>query len=188
MFTQKKLFSRFTKSIALVILLCFTFSYQAQGKKPVQEKAEERVKITAQIERYEVEFEKEIKKRLAALKQEFIRPKPKFDKMANLLGDFTILATPQGDRLKGKDSLGRFWRKEKEQKVIDVNFTLKYHYVIKIADPIEQPDKLDTIVHIGYAIIEYHLISRSELAKSLTNQTGFLTLSLRHPRRCTWKP
>ena len=186
MFTQQKLLFQFTKAIALVILLCFTFSYQAQGEKAVQEKAKDVAEITAQNEYdYEKEFEKEVKKRLKALKQEFIKPKPKFDKMADLLGDNTVLATPQGERLKGKDSLGRFWRKEKERGVTDVKFTLKYHYAIKVAEPIEQPDELDTILHVGHAIIEYDLISPKE-GGTLTNKTGTLTLSLRHPRRCEW--
>ena len=193
MFTQQKLLFQFTKAIALVILLCFTFSYQAQAEKAVQEKAKDVAEITPQIEYdYEKEFEKEVKKKLAALKQEFKKAKPikkdkpKFDKMADLLGDNTVLATPQGERLKGKDSLGRFWRKEKERGVTDVDFTLKYHYAIKVADPIEQPDKLDTIVHVGHAIIEYDLKSPKE-GGTLTNKTGTLTLSLRHPRRCVWQ-
>jgi len=187
MLTQKKLLFRFAKTIGLVILLCFTFSYQAQGEKAVQEKAKDVAKITAQIKYdYEKEFVKEVEKRLVALKKEFNKTNPKFDNMADLLGDNTVLATPQGERLKGKDSLSRFWRKEKERKVIDVNFTLKYHYVIKVADPIEQPDKLDTIVHIGHAIIVYQLISLPKLGASLTNQTGTFTMSLRHPRMCTW--
>jgi len=186
MFAQQKLLFQFTKSIALIILLCFTFSYQAHGEKAVQEKAKV-AETTAQIKYdYEKEFEEEVKKRLAALKQEFNKARPKFEKMADLLGDNTVLATPQGERLKGKESLSRFWRKEKDRGVIDVNFTLKYHYVIKVADPIEQPNKLDTIVHIGHAIIVYQLISPPKLGASLTNKTGTFTMSLRHPRICEW--
>jgi len=186
MFTKQKLLFQFTKAIALVILFCFTFSYQAQGDEAVKEKANDMAGITAQIEFYEEEFEKDIKERLfIKLKKEFKEPQPRFDKMADLLGDNTILATPQGERLKGKDSLGRFWRKEKERGIIDVDFTLKYHYVIMVADPIEQPDPQDTIDAIGYAIIDYHLINRKE-GGTLTNQTGTLTLSGRHPRKCTW--
>jgi len=186
MFTQQKLLFQFTKAIALVILFCFTFSYQAQGDEAVKEKAKDAAVITAQNEYdYEKEFENEVKKRLAALKKEFKKAKPKFDKMADLLGDNTVLITPQGERLKGKDSLSRFWRKEKERGVTDVDFTLKHHYAIKVADPIEQPDKLDTIVHVGHAIIEYHLKNPKE-GGTLTNKTGILTLSLRHPRRCVW--
>ena len=186
MFTQQKLLFRFTKAIALVILLCFTFSSQAQGEKAVKEKANDVAEITAQIEYYEKEFEKDIKERLfVELKKEFKEPIPRFDKMADLLGDNTILATPQGERLKGKDSLSRFWRKEKERGVIDVDFTLKYHYVIKVADPIEQPDPQDTIDAIGHAIIDYHLINPKE-GGTLTNQTGTFILSEKHPRRCVW--
>jgi len=186
MFTQKKLLFQFTKAIALVIMFCFTFSYQAQGDEAVKEKADDVAGITAQIEFYEKEFEKDIKERLfVELKKEFKEPQPRFDKMANLLGDNTILATPQGERLKGKDSLGRFWRKEKERGVIDVDFTLKYHYVIMVADPIEQPDPQDTIDAIGHAIIDYHLINRKE-GGTLTNYTATLTLCAPHPRRCEW--
>ncbi len=188
MFTQQKLLFQFTKTIALILLLCFTFSYQAQGEKAVKEKADDVADITAQMEYYEQEFEKVIKERIfVELKKEFKEPRPRFDKMADLLGDNAIITTPQGERLKGKDSLGRFWRKEKEREVIDVDFTLKSYYVSKVAEPIEQPDPQDTIDAVGHAIIEYHLINRKE-GGTLTNQTGTLTLSLRHPRSCIWRP
>ena len=186
MFTQKKLLFQFTKAMAFVMLLCFIFICQGQSKKPVKEEANDMAVITAQIEFYEKEFEKDIKERLfVELKKRFKEIEPGFDKMADLLGDNTILATPQGERLKGKDSLGRFWRKEKERGVIDVDFTLKYHYIIMVADPIEQPDSQDTIDAIGHAIIDYHLINRKE-GGTLTNKTGTLILSRRHPRSCEW--
>jgi len=187
MFIQQKLLFQFTKAIALVILLCFTFSYQAQGEKAVKEKAKDvtEITVTAQIEDVKKGFEKYIVAKLEDLEKEFKKPKPRFDKMADLLGDNALLTTPQGDRLKGKDSLSRFWRKEKERGVIAVDFNLKHHYVIKVADPIEQPDTNDTIVHVGHAIIDYRLISRIE-GGTLTNKTGTLTLSERHPRRCVW--
>ena len=139
--------------------------------------------ITAQIEHYEQEFEKYFKERLfVELKKEFIESR--FDKMADLVGDNTILATPQGERLRGKNSLSRFWRNEKERGVMDVDFTLKYHYVSEVADPIEQLDPQDTIDAVGHTIIDYHLISPTE--GGTTNQTGTLTLNLRHPRSCEW--
>ena len=185
MFIQQKLLFQFTKAIALIILFCFTFSYQVQGDEAVKEKAEDVAEITGQIEYLEEGFEKYIKKLFVELKKEFKEPRPKFDKMADLLGDNAILATPQGERLKGKDSLSRFWRKEKERGVIDVDFTLKYHYVSKVADPIEQPDPQDTIDAVGHAIIDYHLINRKE-GGTLTNYTATLTLCAPHPRVCVW--
>jgi|GEM_PF-1538135 len=184
MFTQKRLFFQFTKAIALVILICFTFSYQAQGEKAMKENAKDKAGITSQIEYYEQEFEKNIKERLLLeLKKEF--REFRFDKMADLLGDNTILTTLQGERLKGKDSLGRFWRKENERGIIDVDFILKYHYVIMVADPLEQPDPQDTIDAIGYAIIDYHLINPTE-GEILTNQIATLIIVSPHPRRCEW--
>jgi len=186
MFTQQKLLFLFTKTIALVTLLCFTFSYQAQGEKAVKEKADDVTEITIQIEYYEGEFEKYIKERLSVgLKKAF--KEFKFDKMGNLLGDYTILATPQGERLKGKDSLSKFWREEKERGVIDVDFTLKYYYVTMVAVPIEQPDPQDTIDAIGHAIIDYHLINLKE-GGTLTNECGSLIFCPSHPRRCEWGP
>jgi len=186
MFTQQKLLFQLTKTISLVILLCFTFSYQAQGEKAVKENADDVAEITGQIVYYEGEFEKYIKHRLfLGLKKAF--KEFKFDKIGNLLGDYTILATPQGERLKGKDSLSRFWRKEKEQGVIDVDFTLKYHYVTMVADPIEQPDPQDTIDAIGHAIIDYHLINLKE-GGILTNECGSLIFCTPHPRVCVWDP
>ena len=187
MFTQQKLLFQFTKAIALVILLCFTFSYQVQGEKAVKEKAKDMAVIIAQpdIKHYEEEFKKDIEERLfVELKKEF--KKSKFDKMADLLGDNTVLATPQGERLKGKDSLGRFWKKEKERGITDVDFTLKYHYVSKVADPIELDPKEDTIDAVGHAIIDYHLKTVNE-GGTLTNQTGTLIFSARHPQKCIWK-
>jgi len=184
MFTQQKLYFQFTKAIALVILFCFTFSCQVQGGKAVKENANDMPGIMVQIEYYEGEFEKYIKERLfVELKKEF--KESRFDKMANLLGDNTVLGTPHGERLKGKDSLGRFWRKEKERGIIDVDFTLKYHYVSEVSDPIEHPDPLYTIVHIGHAIIDYYLIKSKE-ERTLTNQRGTLILSAPHPRICEW--
>jgi len=187
MFTQQKLLFQFIKAITLVILLCFTFSYQAQGEITIKEKANDVDETMVQISYYEGEFEKYIKEIVfVELKKEFKEHQPRFDKMADLLGDNTILATPQGDRLKGKDSLARFWRKEKERGFIDVDFTLKYHYIIKVADPIEQPDPQDTIDAIGHAIIDYYLINPKE-GGILPNQTGTLILSARHPRVCVWE-
>jgi len=186
MFTQQKLLFQFTKVIALVILLCFTFNCQAQGEKAVKEKMNDVAEITPQIGYYEEEFEKHIKEKLfVELKKKF--EEFKFDKMANLLGDYTILATPQGERLKGKDSLSRFWRKEKERGVIGVDFILKYHYVIMVADPIEQPDPQYTIDAIGHAIIEYRLINLKG-EEILANQRGILIIILSHPRLCVWDP
>ena len=186
MFTQQKLLFQFTKAIALVILLCFIFTYQAQGEKAVQKKAKDVAEITAQIdiEHYEKEFEKYIKKRLfVELKKAF--KESKFDKMGELLGDNTILATPQGETLKGKDKLSKFWKKEKEGGITEVHYTLKYRYVSIVADPIVQPDPQDTIDAVGHAIIEYHLITLTE-GGTLTNRCGSLDHSARHPRVCVW--
>jgi len=185
MFTQQKLFFQFTTAIALVILFCFTFSCQAQGEKAVKENANDMPGIMVQIEYYEGEFEKYIKERLfVEFKKEF--KGSRFDKIADLLGDNTVLGTPQGERLKGKDSLARFWRKEKERGITDVDFTLKYHYVSKVSDPIEHPDPQYTIVHIGHAIIDYHLI-KSKKEETLTNQNGTLTICAPHPWMCEWQ-
>jgi len=142
-----------------------------------------------QNKNYEGKFEKDIEERLfVELKKEFKKPKPRFDKMADLLGDNTVLSTPQGERLKGKDSLSRFWRIEKERGITDVDFTLKYHYVSIIEDPIEQPDNpQDTIDAVGHAIIDYHLLVIPKEGGILKNKTGTLTLNRRHPRRCEWE-
>jgi len=184
MFNQQKLLFQFTKTVALVILFCFTFSYQAQGEKAVKEKAMEATEITAEIQEkdHEKEFEKFVKELFVELRKEF--KELEFDKMADRLGDNTILATPQGERIKARDSLGRFWREENAGGVIDVDFTLKYHYVSKVADPIEQGD--DTIEHVGHAIIDYHLKIVNG-GGVLTNKTGTLTLNARHPRMCEWE-
>jgi len=186
MFTQQKLLFQFTKVIALIILFCFTFSYQAQGEKAVQEKAKV-AETTAQIKDYEKNFEEYIDEKLAALKREFEKPKPRFDKMADLLGDNTVLTTPQGERLQGKDSLERFWRQEKESRIKNVEFTQKIRYISTVAEPIELDPVDDTIVHVGYAIIDYHLITVNG-GGTLTNKTGTLTLNARHPQRCVWGP
>lgn len=186
MFTQQKLLFQFTKAIALVILLCFTFSFQAQGEKAVQEKAKDVAEITAQIDikHYEKEFEEYINQKLfVKLKKAF--KESKFDKMGELLGDNTILATPQGERLRGRDNLSRFWKKQKDRGVTEVDYTLKYRYVSVVADPIVQDPPEDTIDAIGHAIIDYHLITLKK-GGTLTNRCGSLDHSTRHPRSCVW--
>jgi len=186
MFTQQKLFFQFTKVIALVILFCFTFSYQAKGGKAVKAKAMDVAEITAQIEYYQNTLCKNIKENLFVhLKKEFKKPEPGFYDMALLLGRYSIITTPQGDRIMGKDSIVRFWRKEKERGVMDVDFTLKYYYVSILADPIEKLDPQQTIDAVGYAIIDYRLMY-TKGGKILTNQTGTLTISFRHSRICVW--
>jgi len=182
MFAQQKLLFQFTKAIALVILFCFTFSYQAQGENAVKEKAKDVAVITAQPQYdYEEAFENAVEGRLENLVEKF--EESEFDEMADLLGDNTILVTPQGKRLKGRNTLGRFWREEKRRGVIRVEFIIIHRRAIEVADPIEQGE--NTIEHVGHAIIDYHLITVNG-GGTLTNQTGFLTLSLRHPRKCTW--
>ena len=186
MFTQQKLLFQFTKAIALVILLCFTFSFQAQGEKALKEKAKDVAEITAQIDikHYEKEFEKYIKETLfVELKKAF--KESKFDKMGELLGDNTVLATPQGKRLKGKDNLRKFWKKEKEGGITEVDYTLNYRYVSVVADPIVQDPPEDTIDAIGHAIIDYHLITLKK-GGIKTNRCGSLNHSTRHPRSCEW--
>ena len=178
MFTQKKLLFHFTKSIALIILLCFTFSYQAQGEKAVQEKAKD-----MEVSKIEEGFVQYIETRFVELKKEF--KDSKFDKMADLLGDNTVLATPQGKRLKGKVKLSKFWKKQKENGITEVDFILKAYYVSEIADPIELDPEENTIDAVGHAIINYRLITINGEG-TLTNTTGTLTLDERHPRRCVW--
>lgn len=63
-----------------------------------------------------------------------------------------------------------------------MDFTLKYHYVSEVADPMEQPDPQDTIDAVGHAIIDYDLINPKE-GGTITNQTGTLILSAPHPRK-----
>ena len=186
MFTRQKLLFQFTKAIALVILLCFTFSFQAQGEKALQEKAKDVAEITAKIDikRYEKEFKEDIEKRLFVKLEEKFK-ESNWDEMADLLGDNTVLATPQGERLKGRDRLGRFWREEKGQGVTLVKFNLKYHCVSEVAVLMEQPNPLDTIDAVGQAIIDYHLITPKK-GGTLTNKKGTLTLNARHPRKCEW--
>ena len=183
MFNLQKLLFQFTKAIALIILFCFTFSYQAQGEKAVKEKAKDVGVITAQQEYdYEEEFENEVEDRLENLAEKF--EESEFDVMADLLGDNTILVTPQGKRLKGRNTLGRFWREEKKRGVIRVEFIKIHLRAIEVADPIEQGE--NTIEHVGHAIIDYHLITVSG-GGTLTNRTGFLTINLLHPRICVWR-
>jgi len=188
MFTHQKLLFQFTKAIALVILLCFTFSYQAQGEKAVKEKAKDVevaaidqevvdvAKITAQFVVYVEELFDDLE---SAFKNS------EFGEMADLLGDNAILATPQGKRLKGLAKLRKFWEKQKSNEITKVEFTLKVHYVSEIADPIVLDPIEDTINAVGHAIIEYRLITIIG-GGTLTNKTGTLTLNERHPRRCTW--
>ena len=203
MFTQQKLLFQFTKAIALVILFCFTFSCQVQGEKALQEKAKDMkattieevvtavavspvvdmAEITAQvdIEDLEEKFVEYIEALFDDLEGKF--RESEFDEMAELLADYTILATPQGKRLKGKWNLSKFWRKVKNNGTTEVDFTSLLHYVSEVTEPIEQGE--DTIDAVGHAIIEYRLITLKK-GGTLTNQKGTLALNRRHPRICEW--
>ena len=188
MFTQQKLLFQFTKAIALVILFCFTFSYQAQGEKAVKEKAKDVVVVTigeevVNVAKITAQFVVYIEELFDDLESAF--ENSEFGEMADLLGDNTVLATPQGKRLKGIAKLSKFWRKQKENGITKVDFILKVHYVSEVADPIVLDPIEDTIDAVGHAIIDYRLITINK-GGTLTNRTGTLTLDERHPRRCTW--
>jgi len=184
MFTRQKSLFRFTKVIPLIILFCFTFSSQKQIEGAV--KAKDLTEIKAQTrEELEEGFLAYITELFGKLKVRF--ENRKFDEMAALLGDNTILITPQADILIGEGSLKRFWREEKDKGVTDVDFSLKNFYVSKVEDPIEQVPDEDTIVHVGHAIIKYRL-KKEKKEGVLTNKTGTLTLSARHPKNCVWQP
>ncbi len=187
MFTQQKLLFHFTKAIALVILFCFIFIYQAQGEKAVKEKAKDMEVVTIEEEVVDVAkitalFVVYIEELFDDLESAF--ENSEFDKMADLLGDNTVLATPQGKRKKGKANLKKFWKKQKEEGITELDFILKEYYVSEVAEPIEQGE--DTIDAIGHAIIDYRLITKK--GGALTNRTGTLTLDERHPRICEWRP
>ena len=188
MFTQQKLLFQFTKAIALVILFCFIFIYQAQGEKAVKEKAKDVEVATIEEEVFDVakitaQFVVYIEELFDDLESAF--KNSEFNEMADLLGDNTILATPQGKREKGKANLSKFWRKQKEKGITEVVFNLKEHYVSEVAEPIELDPIEDTINAIGHAIIDYRLITIIG-GGTLTNKTGTLVLSARHPQKCTW--
>jgi len=173
MFTQQKLLFQFTKAIVLVILLCFTFSYQAQGEEEVVDMAKIRAQFVMYIEELFDDLESAFEN-------------SEFAEMADLLGNNAILVTPQGRRIRGRGNLIRFWRNQKEEiGITDVKFYLEYHYVTEVADPIELDPIEDTINAIGHAIIDYHLNTING-GGTLTNRTGTLTLSAGHPWRCVW--
>jgi hypothetical protein len=115
-----------------------------------------------------------------------------FKKMAKLLGKYTVLATPEGKRLRGKCSLAKFWRSAKKKEgpgTHDIDFEEKCVYIRPIAkeNQIAKKDPDKTIVHAAHLIIEFHIISKTP-GETARNSTGSYAQTLPHPNGCQWEP
>lgn len=105
-----------------------------------------------------------------------------FEAMADILGEYTVLISPQGERLQGKDSLARFWKGEKKVGVAALEFDLKHLHVREIKDVIKKEKPEDNIVHVAHETSEFRLITESK------NCTGDWQRPLLHPNKCVWEP
>lgn len=106
----------------------------------------------------------------------------KYGEMARTLGEQVILASPEGDLLRGKGCLVRYWRGERERGVRRLEFNPVYIYVQKVTKPVERKDAENTVLHVAHEISEFRLISEAQ------NSTGSWTRTLPHPRICEWEP
>lgn len=102
-----------------------------------------------------------------------------FSKMGELMGNSTILFSPKGERLQGKDCLTLFWERERKR-ARTVDFRLEYIYTREAQEPEDRGEK--TIEHFAHIITEFHLISSEK------NHTGSFSNNLLHLRPCILEP
>lgn len=102
-----------------------------------------------------------------------------FSKMGELLGNSTILFTPKGERLQGKDCLALFWERERKR-ARTVDFRLDYVYACEAQEPEDRGDR--TIEDFAHVITEFHLITTEK------NHTGSYSYNVLHLRPCILDP
>jgi hypothetical protein len=111
-----------------------------------------------------------------------------FKNMAKLLGNNTVLFTPEGKRLKGKRSLTKFWRLKKKatSQFKDVNIEFKPVYICsrEVKNIVKNEDPQKTIVHFACVISEYTITGHKSDGK--TEIALFMT-AYPHPEPCVWE-
>ncbi|MFC2166458.1 hypothetical protein ACFLQZ_00660 [Acidobacteriota bacterium] len=92
--------------------------------------------------------------------------------MADLLGDYTVVAHPDGERSQGKGKISAFFKFERGTKST-IEFDVISTYTREVSDPGAADDD---IWHIGHAVIGF------------TGCLGTMALTTCHPRSCVWEP
>jgi len=128
-----------------------------------------------------------IEKDYKRLKEHFLAGQ--FKEMAKLLGENTILFKPDGKRLKGKDSLTKFWKLKKKatSQLKEVNIEFKPVYICprEVKNAEEKKLSSDTIVHIACVIGEYNITCHKSNGET---EGGLFMTAYCHPLPCVWEP
>ena len=106
-----------------------------------------------------------------------------FERMTDILGDYAEVVTPEGERVKGKDCLKRFFRNEKARGVQTLIFKPVTIFTCQIKEVIlnrEEPEK--SIDFTAHEITHFRLLTEKK------NNTGYLSRTLCHPKTCEWHP
>ncbi|MGB8951654.1 MAG: hypothetical protein WCC06_03180 [Candidatus Aminicenantales bacterium] len=109
----------------------------------------------------------------------------RFREMARLLGEHTELVSPEGRRVRGKDSLERYWASAKKGRRKWVEFKSVCVYVSEVKNVREKKNPSQTVIHTAHEITEFRLLS-TEPGGAVVNCTGSWERSLCHPRACLW--
>jgi hypothetical protein len=109
----------------------------------------------------------------------------RFGRMAEILGDNTVLISPEGMFIKGKRHLARYWRSVKASGKNRVVFRSIFVYVNELKPAREVKDPRKVFLHGGHEISEFRLISRDATGK-VENCTGTWGRGVAHPLSCVW--
>ncbi|MBN1273949.1 MAG: hypothetical protein JXB26_16920 [Candidatus Aminicenantes bacterium] len=106
-----------------------------------------------------------------------------FDQMAEILGDYAVAVTPQGERLKGKDCLKRFFRNEKAKGVQTLIFEPVTFFACEAKDVVlKREDEKTSIDYTAQEVTRFRLMTEKK------NNTGYISRTLCHPKTCEWHP
>lgn len=98
-----------------------------------------------------------------------------FADMSSIFGDDTVIVTPKGDKIQGKEEIKKFWEGIKSRGITDVTFkTIN----IFISDVIEENS--NKYQHVAYEIGEYSYVDKENLTKG-----SYIHIRW-HVRFCTW--
>ena len=141
--------------------------------------------MTKNLDQVKKEYRGKIDEDYKKLKRHF--KKNRFAEMAEILGDNTILVSPEGERLQGIACVKKFWEKEKAYGATDVNFESKGVFVYKVKRVVEKPEPGETVVHASHEITAFKLITEvgGEIQKNCDGSWG---RSDRHQDSCVWEP
>jgi len=80
-----------------------------------------------------------------------------FQEMGRLIGEHTVLGTPQGQRITGGEAIGLYFENLAKSGHFALEFVLKFLWVSPTLDPVPTKVKTDIVVEVGYFIAEFRL-------------------------------